>query len=274
MRKILIFGSNGMLGYAVTEYFRKNDYLVKTINRNEFDIAKDNHGKLSTLLDDTDIVINCAGVIKPRIKVMPVIDVLRVNSIFPHNLAKTARQKFVKCIHITTDCVYNGKKGNYDETDLFDADDLYGISKSVGDAAECMVLRTSILGEENGQSRSLLEWTRSQKGKEVNGFLNHNWNGVTTTYLAELIDTIIKNNLYMDGLYHIHSPNSVNKFELLSVINDIYNLKMDIKPAFAEESVNRTLTSVKHFSSMFCTKSIEKQLAEMKLFFSNLLVLA
>lgn len=272
MEKITVFGSKGMLGYAVTEYFKRNDYRVKTITRDEFDIAKDDHSNLYELLNDTDIVINCAGVIKPRIKDMSEVDVLRVNSIFPHNLAKVCNQKNIKCFHITTDCVYSGKKGNYDENDLFDADDLYGTSKNGGDSADCMVLRTSIIGEENGQSRSLLEWARSQAGKEVNGFLNHDWNGVTTVYLAEIIDTILKQQLYQKGIFHIHSPKSVNKFELVSYFNEAYDLNMKINPVNAETVVDRTMNSVKNISGIVCTKSIERQISEMHAFFNFVLV--
>lgn len=269
MQRVTIFGSNGMLGYAVTEYFKRKNYAVRTISRNEFDIAKDDHSKIYELLNDTDVVINCAGVIKPRIKDMTEVDVLRVNSIFPHNLAKVCNHKEIKCFHITTDCVYSGIKGSYDESDLFDADDLYGTSKNGGDSTNCMVLRTSIIGEENGQSRSLLEWARSQAGKEVNGFLNHDWNGVTTVYLAEIIDTILNNDLYEKELFHIHSPKSVNKFQLVSIINEVYDLKMKINPVEAGSVVDRTMKSIKELSAKVCRKSIEEQLKEMKYFFNR-----
>lgn len=270
MKKIAVFGSNGMLGYAVTEYFANKGYEVRSITRNEFDIASDHHDKLLELLNDTDIVINCAGIIKPRIKDSTPVEVLRVNSVFPHNLAKVCNQKLIKCFHITTDCVYSGKKGSYNETDLFDADDFYGTSKNGGDSADCMVLRTSIIGEEKGQSRSLLEWARGQAGKEVNGFLNHDWNGVTTVYLAETIERILEGDLYEHGIFHIHSPNSVNKYELVSFFNEVYDLNMKINPVNAEKVIDRTMTSVKKLSSKVCTKSIREQVEEMRSFFSYL----
>jgi len=269
MKKVTVFGSKGMLGYAVSEYFAKKGYEVKTITRNEFDIASDDHNKLFDLLNDAEVVVNCAGVIKPRIKDMTPVEVLRVNSIFPHNLAKVCKQKEIKCIHVTTDCVYSGKKGNYNENDLFDAEDLYGTSKNGGDSANCMVLRTSIIGEENGQSRSLLEWARSQAGKEVNGFLNHDWNGVTTVYLAEIMENILNDNLYEHGIFHIHSPKPVNKYELVSFFNEVYGLDMKVNPVNAEAVVDRTMTSVKELSPKVCTKSIREQVEIMKVFFSE-----
>ena len=91
-----------------------------------------------------------------------------------------------------------------------------------------MALRTSIIGEENGQSRSLLEWAKSQDRKEVNGFTNYLWNGVTTVYLAEIIETILLKNLYQKGLFHIHSPNTVTKYELLQLFDLVYKLNLKI----------------------------------------------
>ena len=269
MNKIIVFGANGMLGYAVSEYFGRKDYDVVKLSRNEFDIANDSHDQLSNLVDGAYAVINCAGVIKPRIKDMSIEDVLTVNSIFPRNLAKACKAVDVKCFHITTDCVYTGNKGKYSETDMFDADDLYGLSKSGGDAAECMVLRTSIIGEEKGQSRSLLEWAKSQAGKEVNGFTNHRWNGVTTLYLAEVIESIVSNNLYQRGLFHIHSPNTVDKYELLQILDKGYQLDLEITPVEANSFCDRSLTSNKDLSSIVCRKTIEEQVFEMKEFFNR-----
>lgn len=267
--QVLVFGSKGMLGYAVTEYFLKQGYEVKELNRDEFDIAKDDHAVLFDLVKGFDAVVNCAGVIKPRIKVMSLEDVLKVNSLFPKNLAKACKLNDVKCIHVTTDCVYSGSKGSYDENDIFDADDLYGMSKNGGDSAECMVLRTSIIGEENGQSKSLFEWAKSQAGKKVNGFTNHDWNGVTTVYLAEVIDTILKEQLYKEGLFHIHSQNTVDKYELLKIFSEAYNLELSVNPVEAEVSCDRSMTSISELSSYVCTKTIKQQVTEMKEFFEK-----
>lgn len=269
MNKILVFGAGGMLGYAVSEYFKSNNYNVKELTRNEYDIARDDINNLESYVKENDLVINCAGVIKPRIAAMSVEDVLTVNSAFPRNLAKLCSRLETKCFHVTTDCVYTGKKGNYNENDYFDADDLYGLSKSGGDTAECMVLRTSIIGEEKGEGRSLLEWARSQKGKEVNGFLNHDWNGVTTFYLAEIMEIIIRKDLYKRGLFHIHSPNTLNKFELVSCFNEVYGLNMKINPVDAQVVVNRSMKSVYELTSKVCTKTIEEQVREMKEFFNS-----
>ncbi len=256
-----------MLGYAVTEYFTSRGYDVNSISRNEFDIARDPFSKLEHLILESDIVINCAGVIKPQIAKNTIEDVLKVNSIFPRNLATFCKQMNIKCFHITTDCVYTGAKGEYTEEDVFDADDVYGLTKNAGEPLNCMTLRTSIIGEERGQSRSLIEWAKSQQGKNVNGFVNHYWNGVTTVHLAEVIEKILDNDIYTEGIFHLHSPNSVSKKELLEQLDEVYELHLTIQPAEAPQFCDRTLSSIYSMSQHLCTKTILMQLYEMKEFF-------
>lgn len=270
MGRILVVGSAGMLGYAVSSYFKSRDYDVVEISRNEFDIANDSMQKFEGFLNGVSVVINCAGVIKPTIAKNTIEDVLKINSMFPRNLAKVCDKNGIKCFHITTDCVYTGKKGSYTELDYFDAEDLYGLSKNAGENKDCMVLRTSIIGEEKGQSRSLLEWARSMAGKEVNGFTNHKWNGVTTFYLAEVIENILNNNLYQKGLFHIHSPNTVNKYELLQLFNNVYELNFSkINATEAKDAIDRSIATVHDMSAKVCTKTLQQQVKEMREYFQH-----
>lgn len=270
MEKVLIIGSTGMLGYAVSSYFKTNDYEVVELSRSQFDIANDTMDKFESYLDGVGVVINCAGVIKPTIAKNSIENVLKINSLFPRNLAKVCNKRNIKCFHITTDCVYTGKKGRYTEEDYFDADDLYGLSKNSGENKDCMVLRTSIIGEENGQSRSLLEWAKSQAGKEVNGFTNHLWNGVTTLYLAEIIETILLQDLYEKGLFHVHSPNTVDKYQLLQIFSRAYNLNLKINPVEAKDAVDRSLSSIFDLTKKVAVKTLEQQVNEMQGFFELL----
>lgn len=270
MEKVAVIGSTGMLGYAVSNYYKSKEYKVVEVARNEFDIANDGIEKLEGYLKGCSFVINCAGVIKPTIAKNSIENVLRINSMFPRNLAKLCSRMEIKCFHVTTDCVYTGKKGSYSEEDFFDADDLYGLSKNAGENRDCMVLRTSIIGEENGQSRSLLEWAKSQAGKEVNGFTNHLWNGVTTLYLAEVIENILKQNLYEKGIFHIHSPNKVNKYELLQMFDEIYELKFaKINAVEAKDAIDRSMTSIFDKTEKVCTKELQQQIKEMREFFNK-----
>jgi dTDP-4-dehydrorhamnose reductase len=268
MSQTVVLGAGGMLGYAVRNYFSRRGDDVVTLSRAEFDIAADPIDKIQAAVAAADRVINCAGVIKPRIAEMSIEDVLRVNAIFPRNLAKLCARHGTRLYHVTTDCVYTGKDGGYDEDSFFDADDVYGLSKNAGDAADCMVLRTSIIGEEKGQSRSLLEWARSEAGNEINGFINHRWNGVTTVHLAEIIQTIEERGLYAPGIFHVHSPDTLNKAELVGVLSDVYELGLKIKPVDAATACDRSLSSKHSLSADVATKTIAQQVREMRQFFA------
>jgi dTDP-4-dehydrorhamnose reductase len=258
-----------MLGHAVCLYFAQKGHDVVPLTRQRFDIATEPISNLDSLLDGIDVVINCAGIIKPTIAAHPIEAVLIVNSIFPRNLAKFCNCQGISCFHITTDCVFSGKTGGYDENAFVDCADTYGLTKAGGDAAECMVLRTSIVGEEKDQSRSLLEWARSQAGRTVKGFTNHIWNGVTTVHLAEIIANVIDEALYERGLFHIHSPDTVTKMELISLFSDVYHLGLTVTPTESPEPCDRSLASVFPLAGELCCKPILQQLDEMRDFFDR-----
>jgi len=267
MSRFLILGSRGMLGHAASRFLVSRGHEVVSLGRGEFDIARDPMSKLEALARGADALLNAAGVIKPRIAETPVEDVLRVNSVFPHDLARLARRLDKPCFHITTDCVYSGDRGSYSEADFLDCDDVYGLSKAGGDTRDCMTLRTSIIGEERGQSRSLLEWARSQAGGPVNGFVDHRWNGVTTVYLAEIVANILATDRYREGVFHVYSPSPVTKHELVSLIDEVYGLGLEITAVRAPKPCDRTLTSLYSLSGELVTKPIRQQLEEMRSFF-------
>ncbi|MCK4614029.1 MAG: SDR family oxidoreductase [Thermoplasmata archaeon] len=269
MKRAVVIGANGMLGYGVSEYFKEHNYDVIEITRKEFDIAKDHIEKLDATIKECDFIVNCAGVIKPRIARTPVEDVLKVNAIFPRNLAKLSNKYDKQCFHITTDCVFSGKKGNYDENDYYDAENLYGLSKNAGDIAECMVIRTSIIGEEKNNNRSLLSWVKSQKGKTVNGYTNHFWNGVTTIYLGRVIERILENNLYENGIFHVFSREIVSKYKLLKLINQTYDLDITVNKYSTPVPCDRSLSTKKDLCEKVVQESLPSQIAEMKAFFAG-----
>lgn len=262
MKNILILGSEGMLGYAAELYFKsKNLYNVISLNRNDFDVIKNSISDLIPYIEKSDLVLNCIGIIKQVIDRYNPIDIFKINGIFPKNLAILCNILQKKLIHISTDCAYSGKKGNYTENDIFDAEDIYGISKICGETDECMTLRTSIIGPEKKQSNiSFLAWALSQKGKTVNGFTNHFWNGITTFQFAEITEIIIKKNLYQKGVFHIFSPNNLSKYDLLNIINNIFDIKLNIVPYETQSLCNRTLNTVKDLNSKLNIPSIQEQI--------------
>lgn len=250
MKKIIILGSTGMLGNVILKHFSGTDiYDVNASIRNKKFKTNNNFlfDPIVNSVDElpfADFYINAIGSIKPYM-LKDLKSSIYINSIFPRELADWCKKRGSKLIHITTDCVWSGKDGNYDEESPHDALDEYGKSKSLGEPENCMVLRTSIIGPEIHKNASLLSWVQAQAGKEINGFTNHLWNGITTLQYAKICDQIISNDWYEEELYHVHSPNIVNKFELVTMINSRYKVGAIIKPTEASVIVDRTMSTKK-----------------------------
>jgi len=256
---IHVLGINGMLGNYVYSYLDCKGYT-----RSEFDVLEDIAELDKLNVCENDVVVNCIGVIKPQIEKIGETNSFIINSYFPNVLADHCENKKAKLIHITTDCVYSGKTGNYDENSLPDQFDTYGLSKKLGEPNNCCVIRTSIIGEEKHTKRSLVEWIKSSSGKEIKGFTDHLWNGVTCLELSKVIQKIVCEDFFWQGVRHIHSPNSVSKFELLNLINEVYDLDITIASATSNSYCDRTLSSVYVTSSALCSKEIKEQIEDMK----------
>lgn len=260
--KLIIFGSTGMLGRYVSVYLSRY-YETSQINRSEFDATKP-HNLLSLLEkygrknEEYVYVINCIGIIPQQGATDPNI-YKKVNTEFPLLLAQHCQDLGYRLIHITTDCVYSGSRGNYDEDSAHDETSVYGVSKSRGEPKNCCVIRTSIIGEELRNKKSLLEWVRAQE--KINGYTDHFWNGVTCLQLAKIIYYIIAENKYWNYTRHIHSE-TVSKYELVKMIIETYNLKIRLIP-FETEKVDKTLTSKYNFIAI---PPLRQQLLEQKNF--------
>ena len=261
--RITVFGYTGMLGRYVYEYFWRRNYNVVGVSRVDLDIATTNEKELLSLgLLPNDVVINCAGLIKQRENISDS-DFMSVNAAFPILLSKVCETVGCHLIHITTDCVFSGRTGFYTEISLHDATDVYGQSKSLGEPVNATTIRTSIIGEECGQSRSLLEWIKSNKGNLVTGYTNHFWNGITCLQFAKVCEYIINNNLFWKGVKHVVSPTAVSKFELVKMISDIYDLNITVNPFETSMKCNRTLSSIRTDVEIDIPE-LEIQIKEMK----------
>lgn len=267
--KILILGSSGMLGKYVASFLKSKYNNVFCTNRNDFEININTNSKsISDILqkyniNENDIVINCIGLIKPQVDKYGTTLSIIINSLFPNLLADECSKIKARMVHITTDCVFSGKKGNYIETDIHDVSDVYGRTKSLGEPNNCTVIRTSIIGEEIGQKRSLIEWIKSNANKEINGFNDHFWNGLTCLQVAKVLHEMIENNKFWIGTKHIYS-NKVNKFELVSMINDIYNLNIKINNKKSENYCDRSMSSIHELP--FDIPNLKQQIEDMKNF--------
>jgi len=261
--KIILFGSNGMLGNYVNNFLSKFHEII-CITRNVFDIETCEWEKLDSILSKNigpnDIIINCAGAIPQRNTSIRKYIIL--NTIFPIKINELSKKIGCKFIHITTDCVFSGKDGNYIEDSIHDAEDIYGISKSLGEEKSMCIIRTSIIGEELYNKNSLIEWVMKQKNGIINGYSNFFWNGVTCLQLAKIINQIINNNLYWEGIRHFNSPDTVSKYELCCFINEIYDLNIMINKQ--EEPFKNMTISSNYDNSIFNIPFIKQQILEQK----------
>lgn len=255
MKNILIFGRTGMLGNYVYKLLSTN-YNLKGYSSKDYDITSLDWKRLKEIIKDFEIIINCSGVIPQKSKDFK--KSIIVNTLFPQKLANFCEELDIKLIHITTDCVFDGKDGNYDELSNHNCEDIYGITKSLGEPKNCTIIRTSIIGEELFHKKSLLEWVKDNRSGEIEGFDNHYWNGVTCLKLAEIIDQIIGENKFWKGVRHVFSPNKVSKYQLCKYINDIYELDITVNKINTNNSCDRTLNSV--FEKIFNVEDIEIQI--------------
>lgn len=245
--RLLVLGATGMLGHAVAGHFAQSGgYELITTRRDDSLAVPGQALHFDALTDDLDSLppcdyaINCIGVIKPFMaQSLP--NAISLNALFPWRLADWCAKRGGRLIHITTDCVYSGAKGRYVESDAHDALDDYGKSKSLGEpAGSAMVLRTSIIGEEVHKYASLISWAKSQRGKRVQGYTTHRWNGVTTGEYARICDKIIRNDWFEPGLFHVFAADDVTKFEMMQLFNRKYNLGLAIDAA-SPKGCDRTL---------------------------------
>lgn len=291
MKKVVILGATGMLGHAVyAELKDKHDLTLTVRSLEKASLLEKRYGKtrakiipfdaalayndysekkgspgpaLENLLNEFgafDWVINCVGVTIPFAMKDPALTFF-VNGALPHVLAGLLREKF---IHITTDCAFSGKSGfPYDEASLKTPADLYGLSKSLGEPAHCLTLRTSIIGRELEGFTGLLEWFLQQKGKTLTGFSEHFWNGITTNQYGKVMDRIISGNpsFPKTGLYHIFS-NPVSKYEMLLKFEEKYKIGCAIN-SDKTNKLNRTLATVHKFNDQLKIPSFDRMIQEL-----------
>lgn len=259
-KKILVVGANGMLGSSLLRYFTQYPYyqVLGTVRTNgaKSKLAKQGFNNVISNIDVTifetiekviadlqpDYVLNCVGIIKQLDAAKNNITSISINSLLPHKLAQSCSTYNAKLIHFSTDCVFSGEKGNYNEKDLPDAYDLYGKSKQLGevDYDGHLTLRTSIIGHEISSHHSLVDWFLAQKNS-INGYSAAVFSGLPTVYVAEVIHNYIIANVACCGLRHL-SVEPINKYDLLSLIKTVYSHNIEIFDS-KELTIDRSLDS-------------------------------
>ena len=177
-----------------------------------------------------DVVINCVGLVKQLATAGNPLVAVPINTLLPHRLASLCAVAGSRLIHISTDCVFSGAKGNYIESDYADADDLYGRSKFLGEVnyPNAITLRTSIIGHELAGARSLIGWFLAQQGR-VSGFTRAIFSGLPTTELAQVVKDFVLPKPELTGLYHV-SAEPIDKYQLLKLVAQVYGKEIDIVP--------------------------------------------
>ena len=248
-KRILIFGVTGMLGHTL---FKKlyNDTAFDVYGTTRNTSGMENYfstDELSHIRDsvDTDnfdtviramasvqpdIIINCIGIIKQLPIAKDPLTAITVNAQLPHRMSLIARSANARMIHISTDCVFNGSKGNYTESDPSDAIDLYGRTKFLGEVEypHCITLRTSIIGHELKTELSLIDWFLSQTGT-IEGFTKAIYSGFPTVELVKIIINHVIPNEELTGLYHVSSQ-PISKYDLLQIMKKSYQKNIEIEP--------------------------------------------
>lgn len=272
INKIIIIGSTGMLGRYIYKYFTTvcTAYKVLTVNSDRYRISQESLGDIERILlecgiDDKTCVINCAGAI-PQRNGKAEANYYIVNAIFPHVLWSTCQRYGAKMIHPTTDCVYDGRRGNYKESDTADETGAYGLSKALGEPVGATVIRTSIIGLEMRNKKSFMEWVLGAKGT-INGWANHMWNGITCLQWCKIVEQIIERDLFWRGTRHLMSPVPYSKYEMATTIRDIFGLELIVNQVVALEPSDKTLGS--KFPEIFDIPDLRQQIAELKDFDLN-----
>jgi dTDP-4-dehydrorhamnose reductase len=224
--KIHVLGSTGMLGGYVVKFLTKCGYSVISYNRNDLDVFNFKLEWFEKKVSSSDIVINCIGVLKPNIYSYE--QAIVVNRDFPLILDFLSRNIGYKLINFSSDCVYTGLKGRYIETDRCDATDFYGITKD-HNQLKSTVMRVSFIGEERYNKIGILEYARQNRGRDILGYSNCMWNGLTGLEISKIIDRMIRGEIcFWSGVRHVFSNRSISKLELLELINKIYKLDLKI----------------------------------------------
>jgi len=245
--RILILGGDGMLGHQLLTSLQPRHEIKVTLRQDLPAYASTRLFSSDNAYDAVDIrslervmevmadfrpdaVINAAGIVKQRPDAKESIPSLEINALLPHRLAVLCKGTGARLIHLSTDCVFSGEKGNYVESDPSDAEDLYGRTKYLGEVHDgnCLTLRTSIIGRELSRRKSLLEWFLAQAGP-VRGFTKAIYTGFTTQEMSRIMEKMLLEYPQAAGVYHV-SSDPISKYDLLLLFREKLGHDIEIIP--------------------------------------------
>jgi dTDP-4-dehydrorhamnose reductase len=296
MIRVLVLGASGMLGSMVVRWLGRNPKLTVACSLRRppqpfspghrgnvfaLDLQNNPAPEITAILDhfDADYIVNCIGVINVDCRdnnAAGVLQAVRVNALFPHLLADTlaASGRNVRVAHITTDCVFSGSAGGYDERSIADPVDFYGKSKLLGEVQQqrWLNIRCSVIGPDPVRKRSFLEWVLSHPlGATVPGFQHHRWSGVTSLQYAQFCEELIVENRYSElrdfgPTVHFVPNRAVTKYELVRCVSSVFERGLNVVPAAEPPpAIDRTLRSLYLPAAHY---SIESALGELREFWA------
>ena len=278
--RVLILGATGMLGHKLCQVLGTRFRVTGTVRssfRNvplpgPFDRSSIVPGidvlskeRVESALSEAapDVVVNAVGIVKALTREKGTARNIAVNSLFPHSLYELCHSRGIHLIHISTDCVFSGRKGDYREEDLSDAEDLYGKTKYLGEVEEdgAVTLRTSFIGRELTTASGLVEWFLSNEGGRINGFTGAIYSGFPSIHLARIIGDLIAERPRLQGIYHVSSE-PISKYRLLVMLKEALGLHIEIGMN-SDFQCDRSLDSTRFRSETgFTPPSWEQMVAE------------
>jgi dTDP-4-dehydrorhamnose reductase len=258
--KVLVIGATGMLGNALLRFFAQSNgfeaagsvrsaaaraRLPRELQNRVIegiDVEKDRDLERLFAEARPDVAINAVGLVKQLAEANDPLSAIPINALLPHRIAKLCEASGTRFVHISTDCVFNGRRGVYRDDDQPDAEDLYGRSKFLGevDRPHAITLRTSIIGHELNSAHGLIEWFLAQPGP-VNGYTRAIFSGLPTVELARVIRDFVIPRPELHGLYQV-SAAPINKADLLALVANAYGKAVEIVPS-EKVVIDRSLDS-------------------------------
>jgi len=248
---IVILGASGLIGHKLFEKLPAQfDKVYAVMHRTreelkQFDLFRDNPNviynvdvlefkKLTGILTalQADVVLNCVGITKRKEEINIPSLAIETNSLYPHKLADWAKENNARVIHFSTDCVFDGSIGDYDEDSPTTGKDAYGLTKAMGEIRydHCLTIRSSFIGQELLGKSELLEWFLNQKSPTIKGFTKAFYSGVSTIYMCKVVADIIKNYPDISDLHTLARPTPISKYDLLCLAKEAYGSDVEIIP--------------------------------------------
>ena len=268
--KFLVLGATGMAGHTIAIYLKEQGHDVIAFSRREFPFCQNVIGDASDLKliekvikdGSFDAVINCIGLLNRDAETNKH-EAVFLNSYLPHYLSYITKNSITKVIQMSTDCVFSGKTGDYNENSVRDGESFYDRSKALGEIEnnKDLTFRNSIIGPDmNKDGIGLFNWFMRQTG-EINGYNKAIWTGVTTLTLAKAMEKATRDNLV--GLYNLVNNQIISKHEMLELFNKYFkNSKLTINKS-DNVIINKSLIN-NRTDFDFVVPSYEEMIKEMK----------